>query len=106
MAPDQCASLEDVRREIDRIDRDLIGLLALRAQYVDAAARFKTNQQQVAAPERQAAMMCDRREWAHGAGLDPDVVEDVYRRLSAYFVQRELKQVGQALPPAGPELRK
>jgi isochorismate pyruvate lyase len=92
MAPDQCASLEDVRREIDRIDRDLIGLLALRAQYVDAAARFKTSEQNVAAPERQAAMMRVRREWAAGAGLDPDVIEDVYRRLIAYFVQRELRQ--------------
>jgi isochorismate pyruvate lyase len=90
MTPDQCSSLEDVRREIDRIDRDVIALLGRRIHYVEAAARFKTSEQDVAAPERQAAMMRERREWAAEAGLDPDLIEDIYRRLVAYFVRREL----------------
>src|SRR5437764_858493 len=90
IAPEQCASLEEVRQEIDAIDREIIRLLGHRAQYVTSAARFKTSEQHVAAPDRQAAMMRTRREWAAEAGLDPDVIEDVYRRLVAYFIQREL----------------
>src|SRR5437868_1317838 len=88
--PEQCASLDDVRAEIDRLDREIIGLLGRRAHYVQAAARFKTSERHVAAPDRQAAMMHARREWAEAAGLDPDVIEDVYRRLVAYFIRREL----------------
>ena len=88
--PEECSSLEDVRHEIDQIDREIIGLLGRRASYVEAAARFKTSEQHVAAPDRQAAMMRTRREWAADAGLDPEVIEDVYRRLVAYFIQREL----------------
>src|SRR5262245_32386201 len=91
MIPDECSSLEEVRHEIDRIDRELIASLGRRARYVRAAARFKASEQDVAAPERRAAMMVDRRAWAAEAGLDPDVLEDVYQRLIAYFVRRELE---------------
>jgi len=89
--PEDCAALDDVRREIDHIDRQIISLLGRRSHYVPAAARFKTSEQHVAAPERQAAMMRSRREWAVDAGLDPAVIEDIYRRLIDYFIQRELE---------------
>ena len=84
-----CKSLDEVRAEIDRIDRAILALLGERAAYVHAAARFKSSEAEVAAPERQAAMLHARREWAREEDLDPDFVEDLYRRLVAYFVERE-----------------
>jgi isochorismate pyruvate lyase len=89
--PEECSSLDEVRREIDGIDRDIITLLGRRSLYVEAAARFKTSEQHVAAPDRQVAMLRTRRDWAIEAGLDPDVIEDIYRRLIAYFIRRELE---------------
>ena len=44
---------------------------------------------EVAAPERQAAMLRARRAWAAEADLDPDVIEKLYRDLVAYFIARE-----------------
>jgi chorismate mutase len=49
------------RREIDRLDEQIIRLLGERAQYVHAAARFKTSEEHMAAPDRQRAMMQVRR---------------------------------------------
>jgi isochorismate pyruvate lyase len=89
--PENCASLEDVRREIDRIDEQIVALIGRRAHYVRAAARFKTSEQHVAAPDRQAAMLAVRRQWAEREGLDPALIEDLYRRLVAWFIQRELE---------------
>ena len=89
-SPEDCNSLHDVRAGIDRLDREIIERLAERGRYVHAAARFKTSEAQVAAPERQKAMLAVRREWAAAEGLDPDVIEDIYRRIVAYFIQREL----------------
>lgn len=87
--PAECQSLSEVRTEIDRIDREILGLLGTRAGYVHAAARFKETEEAVAAPERQAAVFRTRREWALEEDLDPDFIERIYRELIAYFVQRE-----------------
>ncbi len=88
-SPPECSSLQEVRAEIDRIDRAIISLIGERAGYVHAAARFKSAEAEVAAPERQAAMWIARRQWAEEADLDPDVIEKLYRDLVAYFIVRE-----------------
>jgi isochorismate pyruvate lyase len=98
--PADCTSLSDVRLEIDRIDEQIIGLLGQRAGYVKAAAQFKINEAAVTAPERQAAMMKVRRQWATREGLDADFIEDMYRRLVAYFVSRQLQHWKGAEPQA------
>ena len=87
--PSDCHSLEEVRAQIDRIDEDVIALLGERAQYVKAAARFKTSETAVAAPERFAAMLEARRQWAEREGLSGDVIETMYRVLVEYFIARE-----------------
>ena len=58
---------------------------------MEAAARFKTGEESVRAPERQEKMLQERRLWAEEEGLNPDVVERIYRDLVAYFVNREME---------------
>jgi isochorismate pyruvate lyase len=90
--PADCASLEEIRAGMDAIDREVVALLAERVAYVRAAARFKTTSAGVAAPERVAAVLKTRREWAEAAGLSGDVVEALYRELVAYCVAEEHKR--------------
>ena len=88
--PEDCASIEEVRDAIDGLDRGILSLLGRRARYVAAAARFKTNEGSVRAPERQEAMLARRRDWAEEEGLDPDFVEELYGRIVSHFVGREM----------------
>lgn len=88
---EDCASIEDVREGIDTLDREIVALIGRRARYVEAAARFKTSESSVRAPERQKAMLDVRRRWAEEENLAPDVVENVYRTLIDYFIQREMQ---------------
>jgi isochorismate pyruvate lyase len=90
--PEECTSIQDVRAEIDRLDRQIVSTLGERYRYVQAAARFKTSEADVKAPERQASMLLERRGWAQEAGLDPDVIEKLYRDLIGYFASQELQQ--------------
>jgi isochorismate pyruvate lyase len=90
--PDLCASLDETRAGMDAIDREIVSLIARRVAYVRAAARFKTSSANVAAPERVAAVLKTRREWAEAAGLNGDVVEGLYRDLVAYSISEEHKQ--------------
>jgi isochorismate pyruvate lyase len=88
--PEECASIEDVRLGIDALDREIIALIGRRARYVEAAARFKTGESSVRAPERCKAMLEARRRWAEEEGLSPEVIEAVYETLVTYFIDREM----------------
>lgn len=90
--PEECASIEDVRQGIDALDREVIALIGRRARYVEAAARFKTGESSVRAPERREAMLEARRRGAEEEGLSPEVISEVYETLVSYFVGREMER--------------
>lgn len=90
--PEECASIEDVRRGIDALDREVVALIGRRARYVEAATRFKTSESGVRAPERQRAMLEERRRWAEEEGLSPEVIEKVHKVLIDHFVNREMQR--------------
>ncbi len=90
--PHACSNMDDIRGEIDCMDRDIITLLGKRFEYVRAASKFKTSATSVRAPERFKVMLEQRRTWASLQGLHPDVIEKMYRDLVAYFINEELNQ--------------
>jgi isochorismate pyruvate lyase len=90
--PAECAGLEEIRAGMDAIDREMVALIAERVEYVRAAAKFKTSSANVAAPDRVAAVLKTRREWAEAVGLDGDVIEGLYRELVRYCVSEEHKR--------------
>jgi len=90
--PADCESIEDVRQAINALDREIVYLIGRRARYVEVAAHFKTDEESVRAPERQRTMLETRRRWAEENRLDPDVIEDLYRTLVSYFVNREMDE--------------
>lgn len=85
-------SLDQVREDIDQIDHNIVKLLGQRTQCVKAAARFKKSEKDVAAPERFVAMLAARREWAESIGVDPDMIEELYRNLVNRFIEAEKKE--------------
>lgn len=89
--PAECTSIEEVRAQIDRIDRAIVSAIAERRQYVQAIMRFKQTEADVQAPQRQQALLQARRCWAEEDGLNPDLVEALYRELVAHFVEEELE---------------
>jgi isochorismate pyruvate lyase len=90
--PGNCKSIEDMRRSIEALDREIIQLIGRRAGYVEATTRFKTGEQSFRAPERERTMLEARRRWAEENGLDPGVIEILYRDLVSYFVDREMDE--------------
>jgi isochorismate pyruvate lyase len=90
--PEECADMGDIREEIDQIDQQIIQLLGQRFGYVKAASKFKTSEMSVKAPERLQSMLQQRRIWASEAGINPEVIEKMYRDLVNYFIEEEMKQ--------------
>ena len=88
--PDECRTIEEVRSEIDRIDRAIIESIAQRRGYVHAVMQFKRSEDDVHAHERQRQMLAVRRAWAAEQGLSPDLVEGIFRSVVDHFIAEEL----------------
>jgi tRNA-Thr(GGU) m(6)t(6)A37 methyltransferase TsaA len=86
----QMKNLQAAREAIDLIDAEVIRLLGNRAKYVHQVAGFKNAPEDAPAPERYAAVMQRRRELAEAAGLNPDVIEGMYKLLVDNFIKEEM----------------
>ena len=80
-----CTTLAAVRENIDRIDHDLIRLMAERQQYVGEAGRFKKDPAAVSDPARVDAVIAKVRTDAVAQNLDPAVAEKTFRAMIAGF---------------------
>jgi SAM-dependent methyltransferase/chorismate mutase len=85
-----CATLHEVREEINRLDEEIVRLIATRAMYVKDAIRFKRDSFQVSAPARQADVFDRVRTLVqiHDRGFAnlEQVVDATYRAMVTAFI--------------------
>ena len=71
-----------LRNEIDDIDSKLVDLLAQRLAVTTNVGRLKSAEgMPIYAPKREAQLLAKRREQAASAGVSPELVEDILRRM-------------------------
>ena len=74
-------TMADVRYEVDRLDKLLVGLLAERQSFMDAAARIKASRNVVHDRARIEDVVVKVLEEAKRQGLSPAIAEPVWRTL-------------------------
>jgi isochorismate pyruvate lyase len=84
-----CATLAQVRANIDRLDREIIAAMAERGKYVAEAGRFKKDPAAVSDPARVEAIIVKARAMAEAAQLAPEVAEKTYRAMIGAFEDYE-----------------
>ena len=77
----QCKSLEEVRAKIDKIDNEIIKLIAERGIYVVQASNFKKDEEGVKDAARVEKVIQKVREKAEMYGANQDMVEALYREM-------------------------
>jgi isochorismate pyruvate lyase len=87
-----CTSIEEVRSHIDEIDSEIVKLITKRAFYVNQAARFKKTTSDVKAPQRVEQVISKVRGIAETMNGNPEIIEAVYRKMIACFIEEELQQ--------------
>ena len=92
----ECHSLKEVREEIDKLDDQIVELIAKRNQYIKQAARFKNTVAEVKAPERVDAVIQRLRRKALELDLNPNLVADLYRMMINEMVETEIAELRNA----------
>jgi isochorismate pyruvate lyase len=95
--PADCASMPEIRVEIDRIDRALMALFQERWGYIGRAAEIKKPAGLKAdIPARVDEVRLNARRSAEMGGLDPDFYEDLWARLIQHSIEHELNILGES----------
>jgi len=92
--PAQCPDMPTLRAQIDILDRDLIRLLAKRTGYIDRAVEIKTEAGLPASiPARVEDVVSKVKATAEAEGLDPEIVEVMWRTLINWSIAREAQSI-------------
>jgi len=89
--PSDCANKDDIRMQIDLIDKEIIALFAMRFQYVCEIVKYKNDIESIIAQDRKNQVIKERGEWALKHGLDKETFEQIYRFLLEHNIGKELE---------------
>jgi isochorismate pyruvate lyase len=93
-APAECRTKEEVRAEIDRLDRELVQLLGERFAYVRRMAEMKNSPAEADDPARIDEVLARVETEARAAGLDADLIRALWQRLIDWNVAWERGAIG------------
>ena len=88
----ECSSLEELRTEIDKVDDQIVDLIAERNRYIRQACKFKQSVDEIKADERIDAVINRVRHRALTAGLSPNMITDIYRMMIDEMVEAEIAE--------------
>jgi isochorismate pyruvate lyase len=92
----QCNTLEEARNEIDKVDDEIVKLIAKRNDYIKQIAHFKTSIDEVKAEERISEVISRVREQAISLDLSPNLINDLYVRMIDGMVESEIAEFNNA----------
>ena len=81
LSPEDCRTMAEVRDGVDALDRELVGLIAKRARYMEAAARIKPDRDAVRDEWRIEDVVSKVKAEASRVGLSLDIAEPAWREL-------------------------
>lgn len=97
--PSEFSTMAALRAEIDAHDRRIVSLLAERARLIDRAIELKPAEHM---PARVAArveeVIANARAAADERGLDPELIETIWRAMVEWSIAREERVLGEGVP--------
>jgi len=96
METTKCTTLDEARAKIDKVDEQIVALIAERNNYIKQIAHFKTNIDEVKAEDRIDAVISRVREQAISLDLSPNLINDLYVRMIDAMVESEIAEFNNA----------
>ena len=87
-----CSSLDEIRKNIDSIDMEIVSLLVKRGKYVQQAAKFKIDYSSIEDKKRIDDIIDKVTSYSRELKFDPTVIEKIYSYLIEVYIQFEKKK--------------
>ena len=88
--------LDELRVELDKIDEELVNLIAKRVELIPSIAEYKKAKGVARVDdERESQLIEAKRKLALELGVNPDLIEDIFKRLIEESHVIEKKIIGE-----------
>jgi isochorismate pyruvate lyase len=88
----QYGSLKELREDIDRVDYEILQLIAKRKDIVAKAAFFKSSVEEIKSDDRISDVISKARHNALALGVSPELVSKIYKDMIEDMVETEIAQ--------------
>lgn len=88
----ECQSLQEVRDEVDKLDDQIVELIAQRNAYIHQAAKFKQSVDEVKAEKRVNEVLQRVRHKSLELGMSPNMMVDLYTMMINAMVESEIAE--------------
>jgi isochorismate pyruvate lyase len=92
LTPADCRTMTEVRQGVDRLDEEIVALLAERFRYMEAAARIKPDREAVRDEGRKAEVIANARRLSDTEGAPSGRVAEVYDLLVEQSIAHEMER--------------
>ncbi|MDM5271182.1 chorismate mutase [Sulfurovum sp. zt1-1] len=92
METKKCSTLAEARDAIDKVDEEIVKLIAQRNEYIKQIAHFKTSIDEVKAQDRINDVISRVRAQAIELDLSPNLINDLYVRMIDGMVESEIAE--------------
>lgn len=85
--------LSEIRKELDKLDAKLVSTLAKRMKFIPHVAEYKKkNNVSRFQPAREKEIIESKRKLAIDSGLNPDLVEKIFKEIisDAHRIEKEI----------------
>ncbi len=89
----ECKTLDELRKEVDKVDEKIVELIAVRNDYIKQAAKFKHTVEEIKADERIEDVLNHVRHQALTLGVSPNMVVDIYKQMIDAMVETEIAEL-------------
>lgn len=88
----KCTTLEEVRKEIDTLDIELVELISKRSHLIRQAASFKDKVEDVKAEDRIEFILQRVRHHAIESGVSPNMISELFTIMIDEMVETEIAE--------------
>lgn len=88
----ECNTLDELRKEIDKVDDKIVALIGERNDYIKQASKFKKSVDEIKEKSRIDEVIARVRHQAVMLGVSPNTIAEIYTRMIDEMVETEIAE--------------
>lgn len=88
----ECDTLDELRKEVDKVDEKIVAMIGERNEYIKQASKFKKSVDEIKEKSRIEEVVDRARHQAVMLGVSPNTIAEIYELMIDEMVETEIAE--------------